>query len=768
MFPYRIILLAILATLAPLTTTLADNGMGSLKVTVKDFSRGTPIANAHILVTPCNYSGITDGRGVLSLPEVTPFRNYQVDVDADGYLHGAAGFVSIAAEETTELVIPLKAKSRLVGQVTANLLLGFIKWPLKNATVKLQQQVNGSFVTVGEQQTNGWGRYVFAKLEEGEFRISARAEGFTGKTADVTIEGGKRIIKNLSLEPQHEESASFEEEQADRSPRWNDPGADHSASAASDLCRRDPAPPLINGQVFFTPPEAVVSVIPGPSELPFLYNDGRILASSSGSRYVSAGKPVYLRGFAMDQNLPTPQDFNPDAPCFDVYGNKNGNFSASAFSYRWTLKTGNGTDVSSLLRPSANAENVSFTVPEETPTGDTLTAYLVVSNGQGDTSAPRELTIVVSEAIDNAQCYECHASNAEGYAATAHARAAGGAGCQDCHGLGSVHASDPDAEANQLTVSYWPGVCGQCHLEFAELQKANHSDPLPFGYFEPGSDYLTVCFRCHYTPGYVGAVESGKPFHEFRYDAVSDLHLVPKDTPNVSCSVCHDPHPGDDTTTPYGLRTGSKGTACDTCHYEKWQNAILEATAGRFGNAYHYPGQDYTPYLGAKNPHRGEDKCVPCHMNTAGASTDESGILKIGGHTFRMRDYGPDAVPGTADDTLNIAPCLKCHPGVTTFDINGFQSEIQSLTSELFGLLTGHNRGFLPANEPGNCARCHKGGTVPFLDDPDQILENAYTNYKLIVNDRSRGVHNPGYVKKLLEDSIQSVKQHYRRSPITR
>ncbi len=57
---------------------------------------------------------------------------------------------------------------------------------------------------------------------------------------------------------------------------------------------------------------------------------------------------------------------------------------------------------------------------------------------------------------------------------------------------------------------------------------------------------------------------------------------------------------------------------------------------------------------------------------------------------------------------------------------------------------------------------------MPFLDDPDQILENAYTNYKLIINDRSRGVHNPGYVKKLLEDSIQSVKQHYRRSPITR
>ena len=58
---------------------------------------------------------------------------------------------------------------------------------------------------------------------------------------------------------------------------------------------------------------------------------------------------------------------------------------------------------------------------------------------------------------------------------------------------------------------------------------------------------------------------------------------------------------------------------------------------------------------------------------------------------------------------------------------------------------------------PGSCARCHKGGTVPFIDDPEGILENAYTNYKLILNDRSWGIHNPGYVKKLLQDSISSI-----------
>ena len=49
------------------------------------------------------------------------------------------------------------------------------------------------------------------------------------------------------------------------------------------------------------------------------------------------------------------------------------------------------------------------------------------------------------------------------------------------------------------------------------------------------------------------------------------------------------------------------------------------------------------------------------------------------------------------------------------------------------------------------------GNTVPFLNDPDGALEHAYTNYKLILNDRSWGIHNPGYINKLLQDSINNI-----------
>jgi hypothetical protein len=91
----------------------------------------------------------------------------------------------------------------------------------------------------------------------------------------------------------------------------------------------------------------------------------------------------------------------------------------------------------------------------------------------------------------------------------------------------------------------------------------------------------------------------------------------------IACSVCHDSH-STSQGNPYGLRTGSAGTACDTCHYEKWQIAILEGMAGEVNNGYHYPGQDYSIYAGSNNPHRTTDKCVLCHMSRAVTDVDGS------------------------------------------------------------------------------------------------------------------------------------------------
>ncbi len=747
----------IFLSLAP--NAFSQDGMGSVRMIINDFYTDEPVEGAEIIITPCDYNGITDSSGEAIIEDVVPFRNYQIDVQADGYIDGTTAFVSVEASNETVVYVPLKQKTKISGRVTMKLFLGLLQWPLGNAEVKLKKSSGQSFITIGEIQTDFWGRYLFENLDEGSYVISAQAKQFSKETADLELEGGQEIIQNFSLSWQWEESqadqplayANFIQSQSLLS------GTDKTIKRLPDTCNTEIPLSLSNNtntQAFYSEPEAVPSIIPGPSELPYLYNDYQVFTSSSGSRFVAAGTTVYLRGFAVDQDLLAPQEFNPDASCFDIYGNKNGDFSASIFAYSWSLKNADGNDYTSLLKPSPASENVSFDMPEDLQTGDYLIASLIVTDDQDISSAPEEITIMVADSVDEATCSECHNDNATGYATTRHAQVEDGAGCQDCHGLGSEHPA-----SGKMTVNYWNGVCGQCHSEFAEMQKANHSDPLSYGYYEPGGEFLAICYKCHYTAGYIGAVESGKPFHQFHYES-NILSEIPKDTPNVSCSVCHDPHSAGEQN-PYGLRTGSAGTACDTCHYEKWQNALMEGLAGQLGNGYHYPGEDYTPFLGENNPHRTEDKCVLCHMDTTLAVTDENGVLKIGGHTFRMRDFGDDNIPGTDDDILNIAACQDCHVGLTDFDRDGFQTEAKELIATLSKLLKGNNHKFLPANEPGNCARCHMGGTVPFLDDPDNILENAYTNYKLMVNDRSYGIHNPGYIKKLLEDSIHSIQNNY-------
>jgi hypothetical protein len=799
----RNLILISLALLLQAPLVLSDDGMGSLRIDVHDFYSGAPIEGSLVFVTPCNYSGVTDSAGKKLFEKVTPFRNYQVDVQADGYSDGISGFISVKPNQQTLASIPLKQASSISGQVTdGSSSLADVVIILGN----LEGDPGSEYLVASQAvQTDGRGSFTLENVDEGSYTMLALADGYIRDITDIETEAGKSFTHNVTLTLGDSSSASASI--LLRSGFSGDPlplptykgkrayfDSRESTGVEEIYWLKEEVPPgsvpvgeeyyLAQSQVysFIIPatgnyqvklfvtdssgvvtssslgfsaaniaPEAVPSVIPGPSELPFIYND-QVYASTSGSTHVSAGETVYLRGFAIDQTLLSTLEFNPDSFCFDIYENKNGNFSASIFDYSWTLKDKNNTDLTHLLNPSATSENVFFTIPVGTPVEDYFVASLMVTDDELASSDPVELTITVATET-SVSCTECHPGI--NYADTTHATAIDGAGCQDCHGPGSVHVSDPSNK--KLAASYWSGVCGQCHIEFAEIQKANHSDPLPFGYYEPSEGRLTSCYRCHYTPGYIGAVESGIDFHDFSY-GTDVLDEIPKDTPNVSCSVCHDPHEAD-TGNPYGLRTGSAGTACDTCHYEKWHNAILEGLAGEFENGYHYPGEDYTPYLGENNPHRTEDKCVHCHMDETVPITDAYGVLKIGGHTLRMRDFGDDHVPETSDDILNLAACQNagCHPGLTDFDRNGVQTEIKELLTTLANLLKENNHGFLPANQPGSCARCHKGGTVPFLDDPDGTLENAYTNYKLVLNDRSWGIHNPGYVKKLLQDSISSI-----------
>ncbi len=769
-------------TCTPLTYAYTP---GEIEITVKDFNSEDPIEGASVTVNPGNFTGTTDSSGILTFSNITPYRNYYVAVTKDGYIEdkhgtGRTGFIWVATGETTEVTVPLKISSTVSGRVTSESV------PVANAMIAVVEERKDGLEVVAVTRSDDNGTYVL-ETPEGTYSLRAVADQYyESKVDNYIIEANSAYTENFNIvngstnltfkifpdgvedRYYYGDSLSFNTDnlllqllnQKYSMPIEIPDGAELVKSGSSSYI------PTIKGDYTFAmividakgvgkeviqtiemenyKPESYPSVIPGPSELPLLYND-TVKAVSSGLSTVKAGETVYLRGWGRDFNMPSPETYNTDAPLHDIYGNKNGDWNQSDFSFSWTLKDSSEQDLTDLLN-DPEIKNPNFQIPANAADGEVYTASLTVTGDNDLAGDPADVSITVaSELVDENICLICHLEKSINYRQTKHA--AENVGCQGCHGPAGEH-----LKGKPMSTTHWPGMCGQCHDQFAQWQKSRHSDPLAFGHAEVSPALIRNCYKCHYTEGFIGAAASGN-VESFNYPMFTP---APKDTPNVSCDICHDPHK-QSTNNPVGIRTGSAGSVCGTCHEKKWQNATLRATAGEIENGYHW--DDYSGYQGIGNPHLNDDGCVMCHMTTDVTDTDSLGVIKVGGHGMRMRDVGADGDPGTADDLLNLKVCQGCHGlDLETFDRGSFQTEIKSKLNTLGDLLKGANHEFLPPFQPGKCATCHRGGTLPFINETaDGILNSAYKNYSLILHDRSFGIHNPSYIERLLDDSIDAV-----------
>jgi hypothetical protein len=223
-----------------------------------------------------------------------------------------------------------------------------------------------------------------------------------------------------------------------------------------------------------------------------------------------------------------------------------------------------------------------------------------------------------------------------------------------------------------------------------------------------------------------GAVEAGDP-NPTRQD----------------CRACHQIHTtytADDwaleTTDPVDLYAfegvtfdGGEGNLCASCHQPRRGidaavDGMVEITSTHWG-PHHGPqsamllGLAGVGVEGSPAKHYGvENTCVGCHL---GADAN---------HTFE---------PSTA-------ACEECHSDVESFDINGVQTEVQALADELEELLIA--AGWL--DEEG-----HPAVTMIPEDQAGALWNWIYIMHE----DKSMGVHNPGYTIDLLEWSIEVMSQ---------
>ncbi len=546
-----------------------------------------------------------------------------------------------------------------------------------------------------------------------------------------------------------------------------------------------------------TAPEAFPSVYPGP--LPPQKTGGSGLNVSSGLKVAEAGEPVYLRGFAVDKNFPSPELYNPGGNSADIYGKNNDHYQR-AFSWRWelTLTSDSGSkDVTEWLQTpaggkSSREQHLFFTARE---TGTYRATLVVLDNDphgalESDPASVEILVFGTAATTGERTCLQCHGESGKKAAlpapweSTSHGRTEL-AGCESCHGPGKAHttAASRTEQLKTIDTSHQAGTCGRCHDQYGQWEKSLHADGYAFGAAEIAGPLMLNCAKCHYPQGFISAVETaaaeGISFGQVEFKkplfpggpVFFDFAMLPEpDGKSISCTACHDPHTAVTPTNPTGLRLGGEKNLCGSCHQDKWHNVILEGTAGAV-SAHEYPGSDYT----VTNPHNTDQKCVLCHMHTGEPEGVSGESREVGGHTLRMRSLGTAEILGgygprpdnplllrggeISGNILNLAPCRECHSDIATFNYNNYQAEIFALWTELGDLLRQKNGGTLPDYKPGDkCATCHRGGTLPFKNDPDLTLENAYTNYKLIGNDRSWGLHNPRYIRQLLLDSIESLK----------
>jgi len=327
--------------------------------------------------------------------------------------------------------------------------------------------------------------------------------------------------------------------------------------------------------------------------------------------------------------------------------------------------------------------------------------------------------------------------------------------CESCHGPASEHMG---GTANfEVTSTLSSDNCAVCHdsgvhnVLPAQWDVSRHANPLFAGYAGGRSG----CATCHSGAGFVADIKGESE--------------VPPATA-ITCATCHDPHDASNThqlrtvsvslSNGMEVTTGGSGKLCMNCHKSRrdgveYTNDYLSNLSSHYG-PHHGPQADV--YLGENFPTFGatlgktnhpallENACASCHMKVTENVDSEGNVILSGGHTFSM------STP-TGED--NVAACAPCHSFESfeavefefngTKDLDGDGTE-EGLQVEVDGLLE-----LLHELVPLGDRMAAKDSTITLAE------AQAYYNYDAILEDRSRGIHNPKYAVGLLYATLEGL-----------
>lgn len=280
--------------------------------------------------------------------------------------------------------------------------------------------------------------------------------------------------------------------------------------------------------------------------------------------------------------------------------------------------------------------------------------------------------------------------------------------------------------------------CAQCHGEEGFIDFIENGAAEELGYANPTTIYCSTCHSDHDTFDF----DNDGPDYALRNDNPTQVLLDPSYTLDFegssnNCISCHQPRtsyviPAEDGTGKYVVTSTRFGP-----HHGP-QSTMLEGILGaNIAGSTGYPGV-------ASATHRTASSCVSCHM---APSTNP----EIGAHSW---------VPSES-------VCVTCHTNGAPSELNGYTAGMATL-AQLLANVVGEE---YEEDVDGNPVYDVDGNPVGtgvvvngiVVDDRSQTgiftTEEAQAawNYITLLEDQSRGIHNPAYSRALLNNSIEAL-----------
>jgi len=272
------------------------------------------------------------------------------------------------------------------------------------------------------------------------------------------------------------------------------------------------------------------------------------------------------------------------------------------------------------------------------------------------------------------------------------------------------------------------GSCTQCHTSEGYIDYVTNGSITGLPY--PGRDQTISCTTCHDMHSTFDFANDGQ---DFALRNISPVKLVIDPTTSIdfgstsnSCITCHQPR----NSYPVPASTGTITiTSSRYGPHHGPQSTMLEGIMGANvvgATAYPVPGSA---------AHRSGASCTTCHMNSTTAGEG------LGKHSMNVKDE--------AGNFVNT--CLTCHSGGAPAQVTGYAADLQTLKDLLIAKkYISASGSVLGANGTANAS------TSNALVIPAKEAQ-AIWNYKTLEEDKSAGIHNPGYAKALLKNSIQAL-----------